>query len=80
MWEAGTLEGLCQHFLNTSSFEEINDLIEQGNLDNVDLKIKDVTVAKIPTLPEDFTASNLAEISENASKSDLAMRICKYGF
>jgi len=67
----GTLINLCRKIVPYISFEEINKVIEQGNLDNVDLMIKDITKEEIKTLPMDTTASNFGKLNTNATNEDI---------
>lgn len=71
----GTLLNLCNELTDTKNFQEIVDLAKDGNVENVNLLIRDITKEKIPTLPDNFTAANFARIKENATKADLALGI-----
>lgn len=71
----GTLLNLCKKLGGIGSFNEINELISQGNLENVDLKIKDITTNIIDTLPQGTTSANFGKLNEKASNADLALGI-----
>lgn len=72
---AGTLTNLCKRFAGTKDFDEILNLSKIGNLDNVDLKIGDITEEKINTLPSDLTLSNFGNLKPSASNSDIILGI-----
>lgn len=71
----GTLINLCKSVLPNTTFKEINEAIQKGNLANVDLKIKDVTTNNIATLPKDTTAVNFGKLDDNATKEDVVLGI-----
>lgn len=70
---AGTLTNLCNKFANTRSFQEIIELSLQGDLNNIDLKIADLTDKNIKTLPLELTLSNFGKLKDNASKADIVI-------
>lgn len=70
---AGTLTNLCKRFAGTKNFDEILNLSKVGNLDNVDLKIGDITEEKINTLPSDLTLSNFGNLKPSATNSDIIL-------
>lgn len=67
----GTLINLCRNIVPNISFAEINKGIVQGNLNNVDLMIKDITKEEIKTLPMDTTAANFGKLNMNATNDDI---------
>ncbi|MDD6311941.1 MAG: pantothenate kinase [Firmicutes bacterium] len=72
----GTLLGLSKKMLNMQDISLISELAETGSLDNVDLRISDITQKNIiPTLPVETTASNFGKLSDIASKGDIALGI-----
>lgn len=77
---AGTLTNLCNKFANTKSFEEIIELSNQGNLNNVDLRIADLTAEDIETLPPELTLANFGKLKENASKADIVIGLVNMVF
>ena len=77
---AGTLTNLCNRFAGIKSFDEILELSKQGNLDNIDLRIKDLTDENIQTLPPELTLANFGKLSENASKADIVIGIINMVF
>lgn len=68
----GTLVGLADRLLGVSNVEHISDLASLGNLDNIDLRIKDITPGSY-TLPDNMTAANFGKVSDLATKEDLAL-------
>ena len=77
---AGTLTNLCNKFAEIKSFDEIIELSKQGNLDNIDLRIKDLTDENIQTLPPELTLSNFGKLNENASKADIVIGLVNMVF
>ena len=54
----------------------IDELAADGNLDNIDWRIKDITKKNIvPGMPEKMTAANFGNVSDIAQKSDIALGI-----
>lgn len=70
---AGTLFNICNRMLGIKSFEEIEELARKGNIEKIDLRIKDVTTEEIPTLPLDLTLSNFGKFEENSKKEDIVI-------
>ncbi len=66
----GTLGGLCRKLVGMERFGQIKVLAERGDLDKVDLTIKDITAD--PGLDPDMTASNFGDLAEDATAADLA--------
>lgn len=71
----GTLLNLCKQIADCDSINKINETIKNGNLNNIDLRIQDITTKEIKTLPPDITSANFGKLSENATKEDLCMGI-----
>ena len=76
----GTLINLCNRIIPHISFERINRITKNGELNNVDLWIKDVTNEKIETLPENVTAVNLGKLTQDTSNEDLILGIVNMVF
>lgn len=70
----GSLIGLSKLLVGAESVEHIEELASQGNLANIDLRIKDITAGK-SELVADLTASNFGNVSDLASKEDLTLGI-----
>ena len=61
--------------------DHIVELAEGGELDNVDLRVKDLTEAGASiSLPPDMTASNFGKLSDIASPADIARGIINMVF
>lgn len=72
----GTLVGLSRLLLGMEDINHIDELAADGNLDNIDWRIKDITKKNIvPGMPEKMTASNFGNVSELAQKGDIALGI-----
>lgn len=70
---AGTLFNICNRMLDINSFDEIVNLAEKGNVEKVDLRIKDITNEEIPTLPLDLTLSNFGKFEKDSKKEDIVI-------
>ena len=71
----GTLVGLSRKILGVDNVEHIEQLAIEGNLDNVDLRIKDISADNNFQINEDITASNFGKLSDLATPSDIALGI-----
>jgi type II pantothenate kinase len=72
----GTLIGLCRKMLGVDSVEHIEQLCADGDLDNVDLRIKDISKKRsYDGINENLTAANFGKVSDLATPSDLALGI-----
>ncbi len=69
----GTLIGLARYILNTTDFQNIVDLAEDGDLGNVDLNIRDISKVEMGNIPMSATASNFGRHSDKANQCDLAL-------
>ena len=77
----GTLVGLSKKMLNMDNVEHIAELAKSGSLDRVDLKIKDITKSDIvPGFSDIMTASNFGQISDLATRADIACGIINMVF
>ena len=77
----GTLMGLSKLLLNAESIEHIAEYASGGNLDNIDLRIKDMTASdSLTDLSRDLTASNFGNVSDIAQKDDVALGIMNMVF
>lgn len=77
----GTLVGLSRQMLGMDNVEHIADLAKDGDLKNIDLKINDITSHDIVGGFSDvMTASNFGNISDIATKSDIALGILNMVF
>ena len=70
----GTLMGLSRRLMGLDNIDSIVELAEKGDLNNIDLRIKDITSKDIlPGMPVELTAANFGKISDLATKNDLAL-------
>lgn len=77
---AGTLTNLCNKFTGVKSFDEILELSKQGDLDNIDLRIKDLTDENIKTLPPELTLANFGKLDQDATKADMVIGLINMVF
>ena len=77
---AGTLTNLCNKFAGIKSFDEILELSKQGDLGNIDLRIKDLTDDNIQTLPPELTLANFGKLDKDASKVDIVIGLVNMVF
>ena len=72
----GTLVGLSKLMCGAESIDHIVEIASTGNLANVDLRIKDMTAAgTAPVMNADMTAANFGNVSDVATKADIAKGI-----
>lgn len=72
----GTLVGLCRKMLGVDSVEHIEQLCADGDLGNVDLRIKDLSRKQsYDGMNENLTAANFGKLSDLATPSDIALGI-----
>jgi len=77
----GTLVGLSKELLGLSDIVNIQELAEEGDLNNVDWRIRHIAKKDIlPGAPDMLTASNFGNVSEIASKADIALGIINMVF
>ncbi len=75
----GTLVGLSKLLLQAGSIDHIIEFAEGGELSNIDLKIKDIS-ASGSGLSKELTAANFGNVSDVATKSDIALGIMNMVF
>ena len=71
----GTLVGLSRRMIGVDNVEHIEQLALEGNLNNVDLRIKDISADNNFQINEDITASNFGKLSDLATPADVALGI-----
>ena len=71
----GTLVGLSKRMLGMESIEHIEEIALGGSLDNVDLKISDISSEGALSLSKNMTASNFGKLSDIATGGDIALGI-----
>jgi type II pantothenate kinase len=77
----GTLMGLSKLLLKAENIEHIAEMSEEGSLSNIDLCIGDISEQKsMGRMPADLTASNFGNVSDLATKNDVARGILNLVF
>jgi type II pantothenate kinase len=76
----GTIIGLASQMLGKSDIDAILALAEEGNLENIDLAVRDILGKEVQSLPANLTAANFGKIKSTASDSDLALGIINMVF
>ncbi|MGI6166859.1 MAG: pantothenate kinase [Eubacteriales bacterium] len=72
----GTLIGLSRKMLGVDTIEHIEQLCRGGDLDKVDLRVKDISDTSLfPNINHDLTASNFGKLSDLANRHDIALGI-----
>ena len=76
----GTVVGLSKKLLEMDTIDHIAALAEDGDLSKVDLRINDISAANVGRLTETMTASNFGNLSDLATKADVALGIINMVF
>lgn len=77
----GTLMGLSKLLTGAESIEHIAAYAEEGSLDKIDLRIKDITAKEsLTALSRDLTAANFGNVSDIADKADIAKGVLNLVF
>ena len=72
----GTLVGLSRKLINIDNIAHIEQLCEGGDLSKVDLRVRDISQeGQFTGLNDNLTASNFGNLSDLASRSDIALGI-----
>lgn len=71
----GTLIGLSKKMLGVDTIEHFEQLCEEGDLSNIDLRIKDMSSDHTFQINDDITASNFGKLSDLATPNDIALGI-----
>lgn len=72
----GTLVGLSRMLINIDNIAHIEQLCEGGDLSKVDLRVKDISrEGQFTELNGNLTASNFGNLSDLASRNDIALGI-----
>ncbi len=70
----GTLVGLSKKMLGVDTVDHIEQLCEGGDLERIDLTIKDITKSgQFPEMSASLTASNFGKLSDLADSHDIAL-------
>ncbi len=75
----GTLSGLAKKMLGIDSIESTVMLAADGNIEHVDLRVKDMTQKDIG-LSDNITAANFGKLSDLATKGDIALGLINLVF
>lgn len=77
----GTLVGLSKKLLDMDTVDHISELAKDGDLSRIDLRINDISAeATVGRLSETMTASNFGNVSDLATKADIALGIINMVF
>ncbi len=71
----GTLIGLSRKMIGVDTIEHFEQLCGEGDLSNVDLRIKDISSDQSFQINSEITASNFGKLSDLATPSDIALGI-----
>ena len=76
----GTIMGLSRLLLQAESIEHIADYAETGDLSKIDLRIGDIADENLAILSRELTASNFGNVSDIATREDIALGILNMVF
>lgn len=77
----GTVTGLCRKLIDVEDFDNIESLAAAGDLDKIDLRIKDLSAGgDMAGMRADLTAANFGRLSDLATKEDLALGVLNMVF
>ena len=71
----GTILGLAKRLLSLSSFADIMELAESGNLEPVDLLLEDIMAMDLSFLNKKTTVSNFGKMLDTTRNEDIALGI-----
>ncbi len=71
----GTLLGLSRRMTGVDNIEHFEQLAADGRLENIDLRIKDMSSDHSFQINDEITASNFGKLSDMASSADIALGI-----
>ncbi|MBQ8849267.1 MAG: type II pantothenate kinase [Clostridia bacterium] len=71
----GTLLGLSRRMLGVDTIEHLEQLASEGDLENVDLRIRDISKDNNFQINANLTASNFGKLSDIANNNDIALGI-----
>ena len=71
----GSLMGLSKLMIGAETIEHIVDLASEGDLGKIDLRIGDISAAKLGSVPSELTAANFGNVSDIAEREDIAKGI-----
>lgn len=71
----GTLSGLCSLLTGAHSMQQIQKLLDDGDVSRIDLTVGDLSRDANFSLNSDVTAANFGNVADDASPADLAMGV-----
>ncbi len=71
----GTLVGLTKRLTGVATIEHIEQLCRDGNIENVDLRVGDISRDRFPNMNEKLTAANFGKVSDLATPGDIALGV-----
>ena len=71
----GTLVGLTKRLIGVDTIEHIEQICEDGDLANVDLRISDMYKNPQEDINADLTAANFGKLSDMATNADIALGV-----
>lgn len=71
----GTLLGLSRKMIGVDTIEHLEQLASEGDLDRVDLRIRDISNDHTFQINDEITASNFGKLSDLATPNDIALGI-----
>ena len=71
----GTLSGLCSRLTGCHSMEQIQKLVDEGDLSRIDLTVGDLNRDANFSLEADVTAANFGKNADDATPADLAIGV-----
>ena len=69
----GTLAGLSRIMLKTDDIKQLSSMAMQGDINNINLHIGDISAKPLPGLPMNATASLFSNAKANATREDIAL-------
>lgn len=76
----GTLIGLSRKMLGVTDIQSVVELASTGDLSRIDLRVSDITQKDIPGMSSHLTAANFGNLSDLATKNDLALGLINMVF
>lgn len=71
----GTLLGLAKKMIGIDNIDHLEQLASEGDLSNVDLRIRDMSSDHSLQINDELTASNFGKLSDIATQNDIALGI-----
>ena len=71
----GTLIGLTKKMTGVATIEHIEQICREGNIENVDLRVGDISRDRFPHMNEKLTAANFGKVSDLATPNDIALGV-----